>query len=164
MAEHYVFRSLDGGATWKTETIAGIDYLPQAISVLDANTAVLAQGSTDLFSSGLSAAISDYGGAPNNWTGTGTNNMFGVCIQAVGLSATLAGGWTADTTNTPGQCQANDVDPWAALPATSTKVAYTTVAGQSGRVDFVWGVRMASNQPAGAYSAGVVFGALAPDA
>ena len=110
------------------------------------------------------AQVSDYGSAPSNWAGTGSSSMFGVCLQGVSAQTTVnaGGGWVLDNTTTPGTCTANDTDPWRAVPTAQTKVGQTGSAGQLGRVDLVWGVRMADNQKAGTYAATVLVEALAP--
>lgn len=103
--------------------------------------------------------VNDYGASPSNWAGTGSSSMFGACLQAVGAQTSAV--WSTDA---GGKCTASDSDPWNAVPALATKVANTTAAGATGSVDLVWGVRTASDQAKGSYSAMVVFEALAPNA
>jgi hypothetical protein len=105
--------------------------------------------------------VSDYGIAPSNWAGTGTSSMFGVCLQDVNANTTVDAGWVKDTTGGP-QCTASDGDPWRAIPTTQTKIGHTTVSGQTGQVDLVWGARTRADQTKGVYQATMVFEVVAP--
>jgi photosystem II stability/assembly factor-like uncharacterized protein len=159
-----VQRSDDGGLTWTLQT--GSAWLVHSMSILDANTAFFGgsnntnNGATYFYHpTGGGPTISDYGGAPNNWATGGANSLFGACVQAVSLSATVQAPWTVDGN---GNCTASDTDPWRAIPTAPSKVAQTSSAGQSGRVDVVWGVQIATNQAPGTYRASVLVEALAP--
>jgi len=152
-------RSQDAGATF-TDVVSGA-YIPRAVTVVDASWAYELGGSRDVHSTSPGSPVNDYAGAPNNWGGAAGANMFGVCLQDLGLSADPAAGWTEDTVTTPGVCTANDTDPWRALPTTASKAA-TAVSGAIGRVDLVWGVRMANNQAPGTYRSTVLFETIAP--
>jgi photosystem II stability/assembly factor-like uncharacterized protein len=110
--------------------------------------------------SNATAVISDYA-AGANWGSGAATSMFGVCVQALG--ATTVPVWAADTTGVSGTCQANDVDTWRTVPSAPTKIASANTS-QQGRIDLVWGMRSASNQPPGRYLAAVTFEALAPNA
>lgn len=106
-------------------------------------------------------AVSDYGIAPSNWSGSGNSSSFGVCLQDVSPATVVDVGWTKDTTGGP-TCTATDTDPWRSIPATGTKIAHVISAGQTGRVDLVWGVRTRADQAKGTYFATMVFEVVAP--
>jgi len=136
-----------------------------SLAAVDTHTAYVAGDDyffTRWLPSGSAAAIvSDYG-AGATWGSAASTNMFGVCLQAINGSTSASAPWVVDTFGTAGLCQTNDTDPWNAIPATMTKVAYTSTAGASGRSDFTFGFRPSSSQVPGLYSAAVVFEALAP--
>jgi hypothetical protein len=121
--------------------------------------AVGASGTT--YGSSEATPIADYSGG-TNWAGA--SSMFGMCVQAInGATTTLnTPTWTLDSTNTPGQCVSNDLDPWAAVPAAPVKVASAATPGLSARLDVVWGARAATNQAAGRFSASVFIETVAP--
>ncbi|MCW2925995.1 MAG: hypothetical protein JWM98_3399 [Thermoleophilia bacterium] len=156
-----LYRSVDAGLTWASA--ASVPEWPSSMAAEDATTVVIG-GEFGGFhsmtaSSALADRIPDYGAAPNAWAPS-AEAMFGVCVQSVGAQTSVAAPWAADG----GTCTAVDTDPWRAIPTAATKVAFVPVAGNSGSVDLVWGVRFAATQAPGSYSAGVVFEALAPDA
>lgn len=159
--------SLDGGLAWTTISTSGwMDNVMRGIAVTDANTVYVAtpQSGTARMLPSATATVSNYG-AGANWGSAASTNMFGVCLQNVNVATTTVNGptWQRDTAGTSGQCEMNDADPWYAIPAAMSKVAYATTPGQTGRADFVFGVRMASSQAPGTYSATIVFEALAPN-
>jgi hypothetical protein len=150
---------------WATATTTSFNaYGGNDAVQVDANTAVMVAPSSSYWytaaDAGANAQVTDYGSAPNNWAGSGNSNMFGMCLQAINASTTAAPGWTVDGNGT---CTSSDSDPWKAVPATITKLAYVSVAGNTGRADLTWGFRAANNQTPGTYSATVVFEALAPN-
>jgi photosystem II stability/assembly factor-like uncharacterized protein len=158
-----IMRSDDGGSTWTSASLGGTSFY-YSVAVGGRGTMVLvgSSGSTARSTpSGAAAAqVADYGAAPANWAGTGNTSAFGVCLQAVGAGTTVnTGAWTLDGNAT---CTASDADPWRAVPATPVKVAQTSGAGAVGRIDLVWGARLAANQQPTRYSATVVVEALAP--
>jgi photosystem II stability/assembly factor-like uncharacterized protein len=157
----------DGGTTWTAPLAPGTDFGTFSnIAAVDAHTAY-ASGD-DYFSarwtpnSAANSTVSDYSGGTNWASSSATTNMFGICLQAVNASTTANAPFTLDTFNTSGQCQTLDSDPWEAIPGTVTKAAYTTVAGNTGRADFVFGFRPSNSQLPGNYTANVVFEAVAP--
>jgi photosystem II stability/assembly factor-like uncharacterized protein len=156
--------AIQEAASWRSTSDAGANwyytsprYTTQvAVTALDAHKFIsVGRGGAVYTLAGLNA-VNDYGGA-NTWSGAGAN-MFGVCLQNIGLSAAI-GLWTKDASGT---CTSADTDPWNAVPLSPVKVAQTSLAGQSGSADFVFGARTATNQPAGIYRATIVFEALAP--
>lgn len=154
-------RTRDGGATW--EEVAVGQSWPISVAASDENHVVVGRehgGSYVSHSSTVAGvAIPDYGASPNSWA-TSTEGMFGVCVQAIGAQTAASAPWTADG----GTCTAVDTDPWRAIPTSPSTVATVATAGNSGSVDLVFGLRVADGQPPGAYSAGIVFEALAPSA
>ncbi|MCW2926572.1 MAG: hypothetical protein JWM86_540 [Thermoleophilia bacterium] len=131
-----------------------------AIDAVDENT-VFAVGDSDVGVL-LDAPVSfpDYG-AGSLWSSGSAASLFGICLQSVGVGTTAD--WTVDATGTAGQCEPNDSDPWRAVPTASSKAARVTTIGVAGRADFVFGVKVGQAMPAGRYTAGVSFEALAPD-
>ena len=85
--------------------------------------------------------------------------MFGVCLQNATLGATPD--LLKDLAGVPAHCEANNIDPWNAVPQTLQPLAHTTVAGATGRVDLVWGMRAMAPQSAGSYGAGIEFEVVA---
>jgi photosystem II stability/assembly factor-like uncharacterized protein len=150
----------DSGATWSNLATGDTQFY-----AVDANT-IWAwsqtygnEGAIDRMTP--ASSLPDIVPGATQWNSSATG-AFGVCVQAVGLSASIVGPWVADTTNTPGKCTADNVDPWAAIPASMSKVANTASAGQSGRVDLVWGFRAGTTQAPGTYRATVLIDVLAP--
>jgi len=159
-----LMRSTDGGLTWSrllSGTTADFFY---GVSPVDTNTVYSAGESNDTARTTPSvvgaAQVSDYGAGPSNWAGSGNSNLFGVCLQATPGATVNGPTWTVDGNGT---CIASDSDPWQAIPTSPSKVASTSGAGVTGRIDLVWGMRVASNQKPGSYSATIVIEALAPN-
>lgn len=156
-----VYVTTDAGATWRRQTnpLTGNDYR-SVVWLDDLRLVVVGQGGSALRMVPATGPA-DFG-AGGTWS-SGTN-AFGVCLQDAGLSA-VAMAWTEDAAGaTPGQCVPDDADPWNALPTTAVDIARTNIAGETGRVDLVWGFRVASNQPAGEYRAPLAFEVVAPAA
>ena len=152
----------DRAATTSTPSIGGVMPRPlYGVAAVDAASFWLVGEGGAIIKRTAPTTISDYAGGAN-WASANTTSMFGVCLQAVGGSA--AATWTVDTTGIVGQCQANDADPWRALPSAPSKVAGIAAAGASGSIDVVWGVRTAINQPPGDYAATVIAEVMAPNA
>jgi hypothetical protein len=135
--------------------------MDEYVEAIDANTVWSWDGSGSLERTSPSVTVPDWVGGASQWN-LSTTSQFGVCLQDAALSATVDGGWTEDITNTPGVCQAVAGDPWKAIPATTSRVAYTSSNGQTGRVDLVWGFRSGTLQSAGTYRATVLIEALSP--
>jgi uncharacterized delta-60 repeat protein len=103
--------------------------------------------------------VNDFASASFDWTTTGPgNNAFGACVIS-SANATPQGGWTPDPSN---DCGDGNSDPWNAVPSSSTVIASSaaTVTNAVTRVRF--GLRAASDQPAGSYVAPVAIEVLAP--
>jgi hypothetical protein len=154
-----VYRSSDFGATWSSHFTPSTNL--NAFDVADDLT-MLAGGESgaSYFKRGsdtVGTAVPDYGAAPNNWAPS-AQGMFGVCLQGVSGTATPVAPFTDDA-NT---CTASDTDVWQ--PVTVAPVKLASATANSGSVDIVFGVRLGGAQPAGSYSAGIVFEALAPNA
>jgi photosystem II stability/assembly factor-like uncharacterized protein len=157
-----VRRTQDGGLSAASVTGLSSSTAGDAVDAVDANTVWVAfDGGT--VSRGVSSgtAVGDYAGG-NAWATAGTPSLFGACLQATSNVTVNNPTWVADTVTTPGTCQSTDADPWEGVPAAMSKVAQTAGPGINGSVDFVWGARPATNQPAGTYRATVLFEALAP--
>jgi photosystem II stability/assembly factor-like uncharacterized protein len=153
-------RSSNGGVTWSSypaDQLFGITAISPSTAFAAGTTGRIWSTSP---SGGANAQVADYGGAPNNWATGGATNLFGVCLQAINGSTTAAPGWTVDGTGT---CAATDAHPWKAVPSAVTKLAYVAAAGATGRADVVWGMRAATNQTPGTYTATITFEALAPN-
>ncbi|MCW2922568.1 MAG: hypothetical protein JWL76_2442 [Thermoleophilia bacterium] len=156
--------STDGGATFgaRTSPFAGVDTMATlGLDVIDEHTFYatddLGYSLSQNESSAAAAQIADYSGG-SNFGSDDTTGAFGVCLQSL-ASAAPAGTWVADG----GTCTAVDTDPWKAIPAAPQTVA-TAASGVTGTATFVWGLGPRLNQPPGAYSASVVFEAIAPAA
>jgi hypothetical protein len=145
----------DGGTTWTD--INGTDTFVKAI---DATTVWSWDATGSLYRTTSSTAIPDWVGGAGQWT-IGAAAQFGVCLQDAAV-ATVDGLWTEDVTTSPGVCQTTAIDPWRAIPAATSRVAYTTVNGTTGRVDLVWGYRAGMAQTKGTYRATVLIEALSP--
>lgn len=160
-------RSDTSGAAWTSTRVASNGAL-YGVALADSHTAyAVGEGGAIQVaspSSSANALVSNYAFAGSDWDTAASTSMFGVCIQDVTATTAIAAGWTEDAANVAGRCEALDTDPWAAIPATQSKVATTAGAGVVGRVDFVWGFRPKNSQAPGRYTAAVVFEALAPSA
>lgn len=157
-----VTRITTSGASSTSATISGSDHNRGIVATGRESAIVVGQhGVSGRMTPSTSAnhLVNDYGAPPANWSGSGSSSMFGACLQAT--SAQTSPVWAVDA---GGQCTGSDADPWNAVPALATKIATTGAAGAVGRVDLVWGIRTATNQAPGSYSATVVFEALAPNA
>jgi hypothetical protein len=150
--------SEDAGATWVNISQTG--RMLGSIAMPELHSSWITGEAGRIYRQSPLATVSDYG-AGTNWGSASTTSSFGACLQAKGAS-TVAD-WTLDAANVAGQCQALDTDPWQAIPTAPVKVAHTAVAGNTGSVSIVFGMRPASNQPAASYSATVVFEALSPN-
>jgi hypothetical protein len=159
-------RSSTAGTTWSAMSPASNNAL-YGVAMADAHTTyAVGEGGmvrTTVPQAGATTLVSNYAFNTSDWDTAGTTNMFGMCLQNAGGTTTVAPGWLKDVANTAGKCEALDTDPWAAIPASQTKLAYTAGPGVPGQVDVVWGVRPASTQAPGVYQAAVVFEALAPN-
>jgi hypothetical protein len=111
--------------------------------------------------SSAGTSVPDWVSGAGEWT-NGPTGQFGVCVQDVaGASAFInSPTWLEDG----GTCTANAADEWFAIPTATSKVAYTTGTGNTGRVDFVWGFRSGTSQAQGVYRATVLVEALSPNA
>jgi len=154
--------SSDGGVTSTAQPAPDADWPTlRSISMLDSMVGFAAGGS--IVKTTPTGTVPDWVSPTNDWDPDATG-MFGLCVQDVALSATVQAPFVEDTLMTPGSCQAVTADPWAALPGPATTVASTGSAGQSGRVDIVWGFRAGVNQSPGVYSTVVAVEVLAPAA
>jgi photosystem II stability/assembly factor-like uncharacterized protein len=153
--------TIDGGATWTIQAIPGSKMV--SLEAGDANHVVAGAtaGAVHRREASMAAGVQipDYGIAPNSWAPS-AQAMFGVCVQAVGAQTSIALPWIDDADT----CSGSDADPWRGVPVAATTVATVPIAGNSGSVDLVFGVRFPADQAPGTYTAGVVFEALAPAA
>jgi photosystem II stability/assembly factor-like uncharacterized protein len=155
-----VFRTVDG-TTW-TDVPTGTSHDMYDIAMPDASRVWMVGENGRIYRSATTGSVTDYTPGTADWgSGAGTST-FGVCLQAVNVATTTAV-WPVDTGNTSGLCQPLAGDAWQAVPTAASKVAKTTVAGATGRVDFVWGMRPSLTTTAGSYYATVTIEALAPD-
>ncbi len=152
-------RSFDGGSTWSQATGPTTLHLNGVVAI-DPHVAAMVGGDAtralSVAQAGADAQVADWSAPANDWDSGG---FFGVCLQDVAGGA-LAD-WTEDATGMIGECEANGVDPWRALPATGSLAAHTNAAGL-GTVDLVWGFRPKTSQTPGVYEAGVAFEAISP--
>ena len=108
------------------------------------------------------AAIADFVPSTTDWVSGA--NMFGACLRAFS-GANVAATWTVDG---DASCTANNSDPWRRIQPTSAsvgaKVAEATTSTTDATVKIRFGVRTASSQAVGSYSAPIVFEVVAPAA
>lgn len=103
--------------------------------------------------------FSNYANAVTDWDTAPSTNMFGACLRSV--SGGAAGQWAVDGNAT---CTAFDTDPWNAIPAAATKIAYASSAGTvAATANLRFGIRSSSSQPPGAYLAPITFDVAAPN-
>ncbi len=112
-------------------------------------------------SSAPAALVSDYASGIADWSTGSATSMFGMCIQDKSAQTTIDPAWTLDG---DGTCTAANGPEWQQVPVLAARVGYTGAAGELGRIDVVWGVRLRSDQQKGAYHAGISVEVLAPDA
>ena len=101
-----------------------------------------------------STTIPDHASGTAGWV-SGTNGMFGVCLDAAGSAAVAS--WNAVS----GCAAANSVG-WHDAQAGIETVATTPTGVNNVTAGFRFGLRTASNQPPGAYVAPVTFLVVAP--
>jgi photosystem II stability/assembly factor-like uncharacterized protein len=152
--QQWVNVSFDGGTTWEN---AWGNHDPDVthMHAIDGGRIYFGGTGGKLRVTDPPGTISDYSGGA--WGGAGS--MFGACLQNLGGTASVAS-WTEDVSGT---CVANDADSWYPVPTAPVKVAQMAAAG-TGTVDVVWGFKSSSAQSPGAYSAGIVVEAIAPNA
>jgi photosystem II stability/assembly factor-like uncharacterized protein len=152
--------SNDGGATWSSTALDDVYLDPQAIDVIDPHTIWIMGENGAIDRTSQIDAIPDWVPGAGEWTSSPTA-QFGVCVQDVAGAFAFINSptWLEDG----GTCTANAADEWFAIPALTSKVAYTTGIGNSGRVDFVWGFRSGTSQASGIYRATVLIEALSPN-
>ncbi|MBC7644041.1 MAG: hypothetical protein H7123_02865, partial [Thermoleophilia bacterium] len=107
-------------------------------------------------------AVFDYAPGVEDWS-AGTKGGFGVCLKQVATGALL----DVSTWATTGSCTAVIGDPWKPLVANAaaagSKVAYTASGTLNANVKLRFGLRTATDQTPGEYSATVVFETIAPN-
>ncbi|MCB0878452.1 MAG: hypothetical protein KDC46_05670 [Thermoleophilia bacterium] len=157
-----IAHSIDDWATTTIDFVSGENV--EAIEAIDANAAYVVGGGHLITrynaSNSANKVINDYTPATYDWASGSATSLFGWCLQDVAGLATVDAAWTEDA---DGTCTATDGPEWAAVPATAQRVAYTSVSGDVGQVDVVWGVRPKDNQTKGTYTATVVFEVLSPN-
>ena len=89
-----------------------------------------------------------------NWATAG----FGACLQAVGLSAAVDQWAIANG----GACDTADATEFHAIPTSPLTIARTGLAGDLGRADLYWGLRIGNTTLPGSYVAHVRFEVVAP--
>ena len=150
----WVARSRDGGVTWELPLAS---YSPGTLSpiALDSGTVLVPGEGGNLRRIDVGEEIADY--TAGAWAGA--TARFGVCLQALGGSATPG----ALGVDGDGTCTISDADPWSAVPTAPVKVGQVASAG-TGSADLVFGMRADNTVTPGNYSAGIVVTALAPNA
>ncbi len=106
-----------------------------------------------------SASFDDYGGGAT-WSSGTSQSMFGACLE----TATNA---TATWTEAAGAnaCTKADAAHWNAVPSAddaTSRVASVASGTTTGSVELVFGIKAASSQPPGDYSAALTFQVVAP--
>lgn len=105
------------------------------------------------------ATVPDYAAATDGWS-SGTGGFTGACLRAVDANSTALWALDADAV-----CDATDADPWNPIGATPSAIARTTSAGvTSATARLRFGVKVASDQPPGAYVAPATVSVVAPAA
>lgn len=114
-------------------------------------------------------SVSDYvDNGTADWDTGGSISLFGACLRSV-VDGAVSGG-TAWTAGPAGTCPMTDGAYWNAIPAGApgTKVAYVSTSDPQGggtdpTANIRFGFRARSDQPAGIYTAPIVFEAIAPN-
>lgn len=105
--------------------------------------------------------IADYGGGVN----FASSSAFGACLRTAPGSGTDGSTWTADA---DADCADGDADTWHPIPALSSdpaaKVVHALTPTTTAQANLRFGVKTASTQPPGLYSAPMTFEVLAPSA
>jgi uncharacterized delta-60 repeat protein len=113
-----------------------------------------------------SVPVDDYNSVANDdWDNVAnTTDLFGACLRSVAAGAATDGTtWSVDGGS---DCGTTDTDTWYAIPAASpgAKIAQNGSLGDNdATVNLRFGVRTSITQPAGIYTAPIIFETVAPN-
>lgn len=146
--------SEDRGMSWGPEMGIGVsDYVDRIQPLNGGRLVAVGDGS-------LIATSTPHHSVPDGMGGSGSG--FGACLEtAVGTATT---NWTIAGA---GNCTAANLAGWSAIAADrsgATATVATTATGATGTLGLRFGMRTSTSQRAGAYSAALVFEAVAPGA
>jgi hypothetical protein len=146
--------SLDGGSTYRS--ISTNYHQGYAIAAWDRARIVSGGDGNTMGTSNIASPIDDYVMNTSDWIGDGTE-AFGACLRSTTATAT----WTVNAT-----CDMSADGPhWHAIPTVGDATAEIarTANGDGVRVaNLRFGLRTATNEPAGELSAGLTYLVVAP--
>ena len=160
--------TFNAGTSWTDDSFGGCSGAVDMVALSNTRVYHLIEGGSSVFLiDGQGSTVSDYqsGAADFGVSGAGIDGVssFGACIQSAGAAVTVAAPWVEDSGGTtPGECVVDDSDPWRGVSQAPEVIASLAAPGTD-TLTIVWGVRMGTAQPAGAYEAVVAFEAVAPN-